>query len=142
MVNELKDFYFLTISDISTLGGIKFIYSHNKSGQEYGRGFSYSPKTPLVVDLHPEERIIEVITYEEDRIIVNAYRNITPIIVGIHFKTNKDKRFSFGVHSGKITQEKVNGYFIGFVYGKSGGYIDCLRFVWYKYTSKNSIIPE
>jgi hypothetical protein len=95
-------------------------------------------------DLDPEEHITEVITYEADRTIKNSADSpyVATLIVGISFKTDWNRNDTFGSQNGTERKETFKDYSLGFVYGKSGGYVDCLRFVWYKYCSKNSLVFE
>jgi len=124
---------------------ITFVYSHNKSGHKYGcSGIPGSGKKLLSFKLYPEERITEVITYEANRTIDDKEnrREVKALIVGISFKTDGNRNYSFGPQNGKERKEKFKDYSLGFVYGKSGGYIDCLGFVWYKYCLRNSTVFE
>ncbi len=128
------------------MGCITFVYSNDKTGKTYGcNGDLGTNLTRLSFDLDPEERITEVITYEANRTIKDKggdHREVKPLIVGISFKTDWNRNDTFGSQNGTERKETFKDYSLGFVYGRSGGYIDCLRFVWYKYCSKNSVVFE
>lgn len=48
----------------------------------------------------------------------------------------------YGSRNGIARKESPKNYFLASVQGKFGGYIDILRFTWYKYCLKNSTISE
>lgn len=128
------------------MGCITFVYSNDKTGKTYGcNGDLGTNLTRLSFDLDPEERITEVITYEADRTILDSTGHqsyVVTLIVGISFKTDWNRNDTFGSQNGTERKETFKDYSLGFVHGKSGGYVDCLRFVWYKYCSKNSLVFE
>ncbi len=127
------------------MGCITFVYSNDKTGVTYGCDGDLGTRLTIPsFDLDPEEHITEVITYEADRTIKNSADSpyVATLIVGISFKTDWNRNDTFGSQNGTERKETFKDYSLGFVYGKSGGYVDCLRFVWYKYCSKNSLVFE
>ena len=114
-------------------------------GYEYG-GINPSkpPQNRHLLILNPEENINEIIIYEDHRKIINPYRygKLTHIIVGIYFKTDRGQERMFGSNKGIQKQESFKDYFLGYVQGKSGDFVDSLHFTWYKICLNNSTIFE
>jgi hypothetical protein len=122
-----------------------FTYSNGKDGRKYGgAGYTGGLEDLDSLDLHSEEYIDQIIIYEDYRKISNDWRRdkLTYLIVGIHFKTSHGREQLFGSTSARNKTESLTNYFLGYVQGKAIGYIDSLRFTWYKYCSKNSLIIE
>jgi hypothetical protein len=122
---------------------LNFLYSNGKKGHVFG-GIAQERHADEVdsLTLMPGESIIQVTIYEGHRKIYNAWRpdKTTYIIVGIHFKTDKNHERLFGSTNGTQKIESPDEHFLGYVQGKAGSYIDSLRFVWYKYALSNSSI--
>lgn len=119
-----------------------FRYSNGKQGVEYG-GINAGPSRGELVplELTADEHIDEVTVYQDYRKIVNPWQpDGTYIVVGIEFKTDRDRRILFGSNNGTRKSEAPAGYFLGYAQGKAGGYIDSLRFMWYKYSLKNASV--
>ena len=75
---------------------------------------------------------------------MNLYRpeKRTFFIVGIYFKTTHGREILYGSSKGRNQTEAYKNYFLAYVHGKGGGYVDSLRFTWYKYTFNNASITE
>jgi hypothetical protein len=137
---------FELFSDQLLLLSLTFDYSNGKSGHKYGGinpAKTVQKKNPL--NLSPGEHINGITIYEDYRKILNPHRpnNTTYIIVGIHLKTNYDDIGRlFGSTNGTQKSESFDNYFLGYVQGKAGGYIDSLHFTWYRYCLKNSKVFE
>ncbi|UJR33254.1 hypothetical protein I4U23_020709 [Adineta vaga] len=145
--HRITDVETFTIKDEDgrdTLGCIKFLYSHGRYGQEYGcENHVRLPENSKKMSLDKNETITRVTTYEQNRTIrLKVGSSVIQIIAGIEFETNYGHSESFGITEGIIRTEKIANYFVGFVYGKYGGNIDCLRFVWYRDCLKNSLIDN
>jgi hypothetical protein len=136
--------FFELFSDQPLLLSLTFEYSNGKSGHKYGGiNPAKTVQIPNPLSLNPGEHINGITIYEDDRKIVNPHRmnTTTYIIVGIRLKTNYDDIGRlFGSTNGTQKRESFDDYFLGYVEGKAGGYIDSLRFTWYRYCYKNSIM--
>ncbi len=135
----------MSVSGEPVLLSLTFGYSNERTGREYGgagRRGKWEDLIPL--ELSPEERIDHITIYEGYRNITNLYREgkLTYIIVGIYLKTDRNQQTLYGSTNGIRKVESPNNYFLGYVQGQDGGYIDSLRFTWYKYCLKNSTISE
>ena len=120
---------------------LNFKYSNGNFGYNYGGLGRTKPWFDYAsLDLEKGELIEEVSVYEAYRYIPNNWRinKRTYVIVGVRLKTNKDQERLFGSNNGTKRTEAPPGYFLGYVQGKSGGFIDSLRMTWYKYTLKNA----
>lgn len=127
----------------SLLLSLSFNYTNGKSGHIFGGKNPPKPvQKPNPLHLSAEEHITEVVIYRDYRNIINAFRpdQLTHIIVGISFKTNHGEERLFGTANGTENKESFENYFVGYVQGKSGGYIDSLRFTWYKNCLNNSTV--
>jgi len=124
---------------------LTFSYSNDKIGKEYGgigRRGRWDDLNRL--ELTPGEHIDHITIYEGYRNITNRWRQgkLTYVIVGIYFKTDHNQEILYGSTNGIQKKESPKNYFLAYAQGKCGGYVDSLRFTWYKYCLKNSTIIE
>ena len=142
---ENKCFPFKLLSGQSLLLSLIFTYSNGKAGRQYG-GINPIERVEKLdaLELDPDEHIDQITVYEDGRSINNPSRDgkLTYLIVGIHFKTNRDQERMFGFANNKSKTESFPGYYLAYVEGKDGGFIDSLRFTWYKYHLKNSPVIQ
>lgn len=141
----LRAFSFSFHSGEPLLLSLTFGYSNERSGREYGgigRGATWEDLNPL--ELAPEEHIDHITIYEGYRNITNSWREgkLTYIIVGIYFKTDHNQEILYGSTNGIRKEESPKNYFLAYAQGRAVGFIDSLRFTWYKYCLKNATIIE
>ena len=124
-----------------TLFSLSFYYSHGKKGNIYGtKDCSLNCIELETLDLTDDERIHEVIIYEDYRKIDNFYRanKTTYMVVGISLKTSGNQERLYGATSETKQVFSNDAAFLGYTQGKAGGFIDSLRLIFYKYCQKNS----
>ncbi|CAF1329257.1 unnamed protein product [Adineta ricciae] len=64
---------------------------------------------------------------------VDEVRKLVPLVRGIRlFTTNGRSSGSIDHLNGELYTEEIPGYFVGYVMGRSGAFIDQLQFHWYK----------
>lgn len=125
----------------TTLSYLNLIYSQEKRGHIFGDQNCLETCEKLTpFQLNDDERIDQVIIYGDNRRIDNSFRTnrSTFLIVGIHFRTNSNREVSYGMMTGIENVFVQDEYFLGYIQGKAGGFIDNLRLVFYKYCHKTS----
>jgi hypothetical protein len=107
-------------------------------------GFDSTRELEQSLQLADGEHITQVMTYMQYHNMPDVNRSYYPagIIVGKRFDTddNRTQLLDHAIATEKT--EKYENYVVGCAQGKYGAYIDSLRFIWYKYTSKNSPICQ
>ncbi|CAF1175455.1 unnamed protein product [Adineta steineri] len=87
--------------------------------------------------INENERINKIqVVVDHEILFVNDIQKIVPLIRGIRFfTTNGQTSQSIDHLQGDLYTEELYGYFVGYVTGRSGLFIDQLQFYWFKNNS-------
>ncbi|CAF4763832.1 unnamed protein product [Rotaria socialis] len=125
-------------SQISPLESCQFIYSCPGNSENILKSDVHGKSTLINTTdrlcLAENERINEVqILVDGEILYVNDIPKWVPLIRGIRFFTTNGKATQPIDHlPGELCTEKIDGYTVGYVTGRSGLYVDQLQFNWYR----------